>query len=165
MHKLKCIILFEAIKTKPVIVILCAVGIFFATPIFQTINTPLAFEIWFADLTQKPLNSALYIIFSVLFGMFISLYLYSKNTCIDCKREAKKGIGGTALGFFVGVCPACFSFVGFLLPLGGSLFLTAYAPLFILVSIGIILFSINKMGGFRRTLIDFVDDKQTKPEA
>lgn len=159
-------ILFEAVKTKPAIAILAAVGIFFANPIFQTINTPLAFDIWFADITQKPLNSVLYITFSILFGMFISLYLYSKKTCIDCKKEVKKGFGGTALGFFVGVCPACFSFVGFLLPLGGSLFLTAYAPLFILVSIGIIAFSINKMGGFRKVSIDFtVDDKRTKAGA
>lgn len=158
-------ILFEAVKTKPAIAIVAAVGIFFATPIFQTVNTPLAFDIWFADITQKPLNSVLYTTFSILFGMFISLYLYSKNTCIDCKKEARKGFGGTALGFFVGVCPACFSFVGFLLPLGGSLFLTAYAPLFILASIGIMVFSINKMGGFRKASINFIDDKQTKSEA
>lgn len=157
---MKSIILFEAAKAKPVIATLCAIGIFFVTPLFQTINTPLAFDIWFIDLTQKPASSIPYIIFSVLFGMFISLYLYTKNTCIDCKKKVKTGFGGTALGFILGVCPACFSFVGFLLPLSGSLFLTAYAPLFILLSIGIMLFSINKMGGFKKTSINFTENEK-----
>ena len=81
--------------------------------------------------------------------MFIALYLYSKNKCIDCKPGAKAGFGGSTLGFVLGVCPACFSFIGFLLPLSGSIFLTTYSPLFMLVAIGIILFSIHKMGGFK----------------
>jgi hypothetical protein len=143
------IILLDAVKEKPTIAILSAIGIFFLNPIIQSVNTKLAFEIWFADLVQKPLNSTLYIAFSVLFGMFVVLYLYAKNKCIDCKKDVKTGFGGTTLGFVVGVCPACFSFIGLLLPLGGSLFLTAYSPLFILVAIGIILFSIHKMGGFK----------------
>ncbi|MFY9300577.1 MAG: hypothetical protein WAO91_05260 [Candidatus Nitrosotenuis sp.] len=160
---MKNIILFDAVKAKPLITILCAIGIFFVTPLFQTINTPLAFDIWFVDLTQKPTSSIPYITFSALFGMFISLYLYIKNTCIDCKKKVKTGFGGTTLGLILGVCPACFSFVGFLLPLSGSLFLTAYAPLFILVSIGIMLFSINKMGGFKKASIDFtVNEKQSQ---
>lgn len=147
--KLKSIILFEAVKEKPVIAVLAAIGIFFVTPAIQSLITSLAFDIWFLDLVQKPLNSALYVTFSVLFGLFIVLYFHAKNRCIDCKRDVKTGIGGTTLGFMLGVCPACFSLIGFLLPLGGSLFLTAYSPIFIAVSIGIILFSIHKMGGFK----------------
>lgn len=92
--------------------------------------------------------------------MFIVLYLFAKNKCIDCKKDVKSGVGGTTLGFLVGVCPACFSFIGFLLPLGGSLFLTKYSPLFLLVSIGIIVFSIHKMGGFKKiSAIDIMDEK------
>lgn len=144
------IILFEAAKEKPIITIASVIGIFFLTPLIQSITTSLAFDIWFADIVQKPLSSIPYVIFSALFGMFISLYLYSKNKCMDCKSGAKSGFGGSMLGFVLGVCPACFSFIGFLLPLSGSLFLTAYSPLFMLVSIGIILFSIYKMTGFRR---------------
>lgn len=144
------IILIQAAKQKPLIAIAAAVGIFFLNPLIQSITTPLAFQIWFADIAQKPLNASLYIGFSILFGMFVSLYLFSKNRCIDCKPNVKTGIGGSAFGFMLGVCPACFSFVGFLLPLSGSLFLTAYSPLFMIVSIGIIVFSIYKMAGFRR---------------
>ena len=143
------LVLFEAVKEKPFLAILAAIGIFFVTPAVQSLTTSLAFEIWFIDLVQKPLNSALYVAFSVLFGMFIVLYPFSKNKCIDCKKDVKTGISGTTLGFMLGVCPACFSFIGFLLPLGGSLFLTAYSPIFIVVAISIIVFSIYKMGGFK----------------
>ena len=154
------IILFEATKEKPTIAIIAAIGMFFLTPLIQSIITPLAFDIWFTDITQKPLSSIPYVAFSVLFGMFISLYFYSKNKCIDCKPGAKAGFGGSALGFVLGVCPACFSFIGFLLPLSGSIFLTTYSPLFMLVSIGIILFSVHKMGGFKNssTMTFGIDD-------
>lgn len=144
------IILIQAARQKPLIAISAAIGLFFLNPLIQSLSTSLAFQIWFLDIAQKPLNTSLYIGFSILFGMFVSLYLFSKNQCMDCKPNAKTGVGGSVLGFMLGVCPACFSFVGFLLPLSGSLFLTAYSPLFMLVSIGIIVFSIYKMAGFRR---------------
>ncbi|TBR23141.1 MAG: hypothetical protein EPO63_06140 [Candidatus Nitrosotenuis sp.] len=143
------IILIQAAKQKPLIAVSAAIGMFFLNPLIQSTSTSLAFQIWFADIFQKPLNASLYVGFSVLFGMFVSLYLFSKNQCIDCKPNVKSGIGGSALGFMLGVCPACLSFIGFLLPLSGSLFLTTYSPLFMLVSIGIIVFSIYKMSGFR----------------
>lgn len=158
---MKNILLFKAVKERPVIAILSAVGIFFINPLIQLLNTSLAFDIWFTDLFQKSFSSVPYVAFSVLFGLFIALYFYAKNKCIGCKPNVKTGVGGTTLGFLVGVCPACFSFIGFLLPLGGSLFLTNYSPLFLLVSIGIIVFSINKMGGFKKTsAIDIMDEKE-----
>ena len=148
---MKEILLVKVIKEKPVLVIALAVVMFFVTPIIQSFNTSLAFEIWFRDLYQKPLNSALFIIFSVLFGMFITLYLYSKNRCIDCKtsKAAKSGIAGTLLGFVMGVCPACYSLIGFLVPLSASIFLTTFSPIFITASIAIILYSILRVGGFK----------------
>ncbi|TAK18288.1 MAG: hypothetical protein EPO37_05690 [Nitrosarchaeum sp.] len=155
------IILFEATKEKLVIAITASIGIFFLTPLIQGITTSLAFDIWFADIVHKPLSSIPYGIFSVLFGMFISLYLYSKNKCTDCKPGAKTGFGGSTLGFVLGVCPACFSFIGFLLPLSGSIFLTTYSSLFMLVAIGIVSFSIHKMDGFKNpSIITFnINDK------
>ncbi len=144
--------LLTAAKEKPGIAALSAAGIFFLFPSIQLITTPLAFDIWFRDLSQKPLNSILYFIFSILFGMFISLFLYTRNKCFDCGTErAGSGFVGSILGFIFGVCPACFSFVGLLLPLGPSLFLTTYSPLFTILSISIIAFSIFKLGGFKRT--------------
>ena len=146
---MKNILLFEAARQKTAIAILSAVGIFFLNPAIQLFNTSLAFDIWSADLIQKPLSSIPYFAFSGLFGIFIALYLYTKNKCIDCKKETRVGIGGTSLGFIIGVCPACFSFIGFILPLSGSIFLSTFSPLFIAGSIGIILFSIYRMGGFK----------------
>src|SRR5437867_5956161 len=102
---MKEMLLFRAIKEKPLLVVALALVMFFITPLIQSLNTSLAFEIWFRDLYQKPLNSVLYIIFSVLFGMFMTLYLYSKNSCMDCKasKVAKSGIAGTLFGFMMGV--------------------------------------------------------------
>jgi hypothetical protein len=83
--------------------------------------------------------------------MFISLYLYTRNKCFDCRpKAARTGFAGSLVGFMVGVCPACFSFIGVLLPLGPTLFLTAYSPIFTAISIAIVLFSIYKLGGFRK---------------
>ena len=145
------IILFEAVRERPLLAILSGVGIFLVTPLIQAFSTSLymSVQIWFLDIVNKPLSSIPYFAFTILFAMFIPLYLYSKNKCIDCKPNAKTGFGGTFLGFMIGVCPACFSFIGFLLPLSGSIFLTTYSPLFMLVAIGIISFSIHKMGGFK----------------
>jgi len=146
---MKSLLLFESIKEKPVVAIVSAIGIFFVNPLIQSLSTPLAFQIWSTDIFQKSESSILYIAFSILFGIFISLYLYSKNKCIDCKPDAKVGFGGSTFGLILGVCPACFSFIGFLIPLGGSILLTRWYPVFIVASIVIILFSIYKMGGFK----------------
>ncbi len=149
------IILLNAIKEKPFIAIGLAIAMFFITPIAQSFSTSLAFEIWFRDLYQKPFNSILYIIFSILFGIFISMYLYSRrNKCTSCDLKTTtrhtSGFIGSFLGFVLGVCPACFSFIGFLLPLSTSIFLTTYTPFFTLLSIAIIIISINKLGGFKK---------------
>ena len=148
---MKEILLVRVIKEKPLFVVALAVVMFFVTPIIQSFNTSLAFEIWFRDLYQKPLNSTLYIIFSILFGMFVTLYLFFRNSCIECKttKATKSGISGTILGFMIGVCPACFSFIGFLVPLSASIFLTTFSPIFMTASIAIILFSILRVGGFK----------------
>lgn len=143
--------IITAFREKPFHAILSAIGIFLLLPVIQLAVTPLAFEIWYKTLIDRPLNSALYIIFSFMFGMLISLYVYTKNKCIDCKKsDVNAGFGGATLGFILGVCPACFSLIGVLLPLGGSIFLTQYAPAFTLLSIGIILFSVYKLGGLKK---------------
>ncbi|MGH9876311.1 MAG: hypothetical protein ACREBU_03365 [Nitrososphaera sp.] len=148
---MKSIRLLSAVKDKAAIAALSATGIFFLLPSIQLINTPLAFDIWFLDLQQKPWSSVPYIVFSILFGMFISLYLFTRKKCFDCRPEtARTGFAGSVVGFMVGVCPACFSFIGVLLPLGPTLILTTYSPVFTMMSIAIVLFSIYKLGGFRK---------------
>ncbi|RMF28889.1 MAG: hypothetical protein D6752_06860, partial [Candidatus Nitrosothermus koennekii] len=71
--------------------------------------------------------------------------------CIECNtRVDKKGIVGSILGFLIGVCPACFSFLAFLLPLGSSIILSVYSPLFTLIAIAVITYSIYRFGGFKK---------------
>lgn len=159
--RLNSVILLRAIKEKLVLAVLLTILMFFLTPVMQSFNTSLAFEIWFRDLYQKPLNSILYVVFSILFGIFISLYLYSRKNCTDCKIKpgGKSGFTGSVIGFMIGVCPACFSFIAFLIPLSASIFLTTFAPIFLMVSIGIILHSIYSLGRFKSILVN----KEIKP--
>ncbi len=146
------LVLLHALKVKRMVAIAASIAIFFLLPLLQSITTPLAFEIWFIDIINKPLSAALYIIFSILFGMYISLYIYSrKNVCIECNnRSSKTGLLGSAFGFLIGVCPACFSFFAFLLPLSSSIVLSIYSPLFTLIAIVVIAYSIFRFGGFKR---------------
>jgi hypothetical protein len=148
---MKEILLFRAMKEKLLLIVVIAVVMFFITPIIQSFNTSLAFEIWLQDLVRKPLNSTLYIIFSVSVGMFTALYLYANNRYIECKtsKARKSGIAGALLGLMIGVCPACFSFIAFIVPLSASIFLTRFAPIFMTGSIAIILYSIHRVGGFQ----------------
>ncbi|MBI5046816.1 hypothetical protein HZC07_03735 [Candidatus Micrarchaeota archaeon] len=142
--------LLRAFKQKPVHAILAALGIFFLTPMIQLLNTPLAFEIWYNTFVANPLNAFLYILFSITFGLYISLYLDCKNKCVDCKNSAGgEGFLGALMGLVLGVCPACFSFLTVLLPLSGSIFLTAFAPFLTALSIVIMFYSINQLGGFK----------------
>lgn len=148
----KNILLLHAIKTKPIITIITSLGIFFIIPLIQSMSTALAFEIWFIDILNKPFNALLYIIYSILTGVYITLYIYTRNLCcnIDSSKYGKSGIIGSILGFIIGVCPACFSFVAFFLPLSISIVLTTLSPLLQILSISIIMFSIYKLGGFKR---------------
>lgn len=165
----KFIVLFDAIKEKLPITIGISIFMFFITPIIQSISTSLAFEIWFRDLYQKPLSSGIYIALSILVGIYVSLYLYTRNKCINCdtgKKErvvtSRSGFIGSFIGFMLGVCPACFSFIGFLVPLSTSIFLSSYTPIFTSIAIAIILFSIYKLGGFKIINIGLINNSNKK---
>lgn len=165
----KIIVLAEAIKEKFPIMIGVSLFMFFITPIIQSINTSLAFEIWLKDLYQKPLSSGLYITLSILVGIYVALYLYTRNKCIDCetgKKErvvtSRSGFIGSFIGFMLGVCPACFSFIGFLIPLSTSIFLSTYTPIFTSIAIAIILFSMHKLGGFKIINIGLINNSKNK---
>jgi hypothetical protein len=111
--------------------------------------------VWFVSLTTIPLNAALYILFSILFGLVVSLQVYSMRNPGVCKiSNTKKGLRtgafGTFFGFFIGVCPACVGLLGLILPLGVILTLTAFGWVFMLIAIGIMIFSIYHLGGFKK---------------
>ncbi|MBI4018523.1 MAG: hypothetical protein HY368_02850 [Candidatus Aenigmarchaeota archaeon] len=141
----------KALKEKPVHALASAIFIFLLPSLIQRLSTSLAFEIWFKTFFEKPLSGTLYLMLSLLFGAFISLYFYNRNKCIDCKKkDISAGFGGATLGFVLGICPACISFIAFLLPLSATILLTTYAPVFTLLSILALGFSIHKLGGFKK---------------
>jgi hypothetical protein len=143
--------MITALREQPAYAFLSASVALLLFPIVQTVVTPLAFEIWFRTLIERPASGALFVVFSILFGMLVPLYIYSKNKCFDCKkRDVDTGVTGAITGFIFGVCPACISVIGLFLPLGLSILLTVYAPVFTASSIGMILFSIWRLGGFKK---------------
>ena len=124
-------------------------------PIIQTGFLQKSFSSWFLTLIKSPLNTSLYLIFSLLFGSLISLQVYNLSKPKLCKgRNAKKGIRtgifGGVFGFLVGICPACIGLIGLILPLGAALTLTYYGWIFMLVAIGIMFLSIYMLGGFKK---------------
>jgi type IV secretory pathway VirB6-like protein len=124
-------------------------------PLIQTGFFQNSFESWFLTLIKSPLNTSLYVVFSLLFGALISLQVYNLSKpklCKDCNTNAGKrtGIIGVVFGSLVGICPACIGLLGLILPLGTSLTLTYYGWVFMLIAIGIMILSIYLVGGFKK---------------
>jgi len=135
--------------------IIAALVIAVILPVIQTGFLQNSVNAWFLTLVKSPLNTFLYLSFSVLFGMVISLQVYIKRNpkvCIECntKKGTRTGVIGTFLGFFVGVCPACIGLLGLIFPLGASLTLTYYGWIFMLIAIGMMVLSIYLLGGFKK---------------
>jgi len=135
------------------IAVLSALGIGLFLPLVQTGLKPDNMLAWYLTLVDRPLNTGLYVIFSVLFGVLVALQLYNKHICKTCnvKTDSKKAstFGGTGavLGFALGVCPACIGLIGLLLPLTVSITLTNYNWLFMSIAIAIMFVSIKFLGG------------------
>ena len=124
-------------------------------PIIQTGFFQNNFKLWFSTMIKNPLNSLLYIIFSLVFGLMISLQVFNlkhPKLCKDCdaKKGVRTGISGGVVGLLIGICPACIGLIGFVFPLGVSLTLTYYGKLFILLAIIIMTLSIYLLGGFKK---------------
>ncbi len=110
------------------------------------------FGVWLA--TIPPENGFLFIVFSVLFGITLSFQVYNWGQPKTCALNKKvKGAGSSGIGifafFFVSQCPACASLGAIFLPLSVSVFLTQYSLLITLISIGLLLFTLNYLGAFR----------------
>ena len=133
--------------------ILASVLIAIILPVIQTGFLQNSITAWAYTLIKSPLNTSLYVLFSLLFGMLIILQMYNKkNLCAECdtKKGMNVGMLGAFFGFVVGVCPACIGLLGLILPLSTSLALTYYGWIFMLLAIGIMLLSIYLLGGFKR---------------
>lgn len=109
--------------------------------------------VWLA--TIPPENGFLFIIFSILFGITLSFQIYNWKQPKTCALNAKvKGAGSSGIGtfalFFVSQCPACASLGALFIPLSISVVLTQYSLLITALSIGLLLFTLNYLGAFRK---------------
>jgi hypothetical protein len=104
---------------------------------------------WFQNIAFP--NFVLYLIFSILFGIFVSFHIHNIREHKVCNvKSLSSGLSGSVLGFLVGQCLVCGSFVPFFIPLSGVILLTLYAPIFIIVSILLLVLSIYLSHGFDR---------------
>ena len=149
--------ILNALKYKKSLIvgIISTVVIFLILPIIQTAFLQNSIKSWILTLLKSPLNTSLYVIFSLLFGLLISLQVYNlqhPKLCKDCntKKGVSTGYFGAFGGFLVGVCPACIGLLGIILPLGTSLTLTYYGWAFMLGAVAIMVFSLYSLGGFKK---------------
>ncbi len=96
-------------------------------------------------------TNILYPILAFLVGSYVAIYFYNKRVESCCSVDSvRTGAAGSLIGIFLGVCPACVPVLAFLLPLGLTLALSHLSPYLLAASIGILLFAIHRMNGFRR---------------
>jgi len=106
---------------------------------------------WIAVYTNTRYLFYFYPIIAAFSGIYIGLYIYSKKVASCCSiKGARTGVVGLVTGILFGACPACIPVVAIFLPLAFNIFLSRIAPIFSLISIGILLWAIYRMNGFRQ---------------
>lgn len=151
--------LIDAIKAKPLHLILSA-AIIFTFPIALGLITPDGVQGWWVTLTASYYNMVSSITLSLVFGAFVSLFVYNRSLPSCCSltiyNSGKAGFAGGIGGALLGKCPACFSVIALVLPafgigssLGITLFLANWAWAFMLAAIFLMIFSIYKLQGFK----------------
>lgn len=125
---------------------LAAAGMLVAYPWLQSVGNV---DIWFAVI--EPWNLALYLAFSLLFGLMVSLQVHSfrKKTC-SIRGSSAPGLAGTIGGFFVLQCPSCAVLLSFFMPLNAIIFIATYNTWLTLGTIALMLLAVHLLGGFRK---------------
>lgn len=107
---------------------------------------------WFEMiLSQSVLNFVLYLLFSGLFGIVVSLvyHNYRKGTC-NVRRGAGSGGAGSLLAILIPQCSACLSLAVLFLPIGAVAMFGTYSTVLNLISLGLLVLSIHLLGGFEK---------------
>ena len=106
------------------------------------------FEVIFAE---SLLNFALYLVFSALFGIVLSLNIHNwKSRTCSVKGSAGAGGIGSTIAILTSQCSACLSIASLFLPVAAVGALTVYNTIFNFISIAILLLAIYLLGGFKR---------------
>jgi len=109
-------------------------------------------DLWFEIIPWY--NAILFASFSILFGITFSFQVYNwfqPKTCSISKKVS--GAGGSGVGtmgvFLVAQCPACASLGVLFLPVSVVGFFTQYSWLINIITIGLLLFTLNYLGAFK----------------
>lgn len=135
------------------IFIISAVFIFSLYVYTQVLGIVENIDIWFA--TAPWYNIAMLIIFSLLFGAFVSYQIYvwkSPKTCPTHKKIISSGSSGVGVitAFLTSQCAACLSLATLLLPISIVGFFITYNWVMNLLSIALILISLKHIGAFEK---------------
>jgi hypothetical protein len=108
-------------------------------------------NLWFETLLNLFPNVILYPILSFLVGSYVAIYFYNKKVEQCCPIVyVKTGASASIIGVLFGTCPACIPIIAFFLPLGIALTLSSISWFFAAVAIGVLIFIIYKMNGFKK---------------
>lgn len=106
-------------------------------------------DLWFS--TVPLLNLILFIAFSGIFGMAMSYQVYLWKQPKTCSiKQSTPGAAGTLMSFLVVQCPACASLGALFLPVSAIAVLTVLSVPITLLSISLLLFTIFRLGGFKK---------------
>ena len=109
-------------------------------------------DIWLTVIPRY--NAVLFVLFASLFGVTFSFQVYNwrqPKVCSVSQKRTGAGIGGGAsfIGLLIAQCPACASLGALFLPVSAISFFTQFSMVLNVVSIGLLLFVINYLGGFK----------------
>ena len=109
--------------------------------------------VWVA--TVPSLHALLLLVFAAVFGvtMAYQLFLWRSPKICSIETQAKGSTAGGAgtLGIFlIAQCPACASLGALFLPLSVLSFLSEYAVVLNLVSMGLLLYTLHYLGAFEK---------------
>jgi hypothetical protein len=133
------------------IFILASAIIAFLIPFLNTLFLINTFRVWFSELLRLPLSLILYVLISLSSGALVALQFYnlSKHKVCSFAKANASGFLGLISAFSFGVCPSCIGLLGLIFPLGATLALAQFRTAFNILSLGLILFSIYLLGGFK----------------
>ncbi|MBI2675175.1 MAG: hypothetical protein HYX24_01855 [Candidatus Aenigmarchaeota archaeon] len=108
-------------------------------------------DIWFAHVPIT--NLFLLLLFSIIFGAALSYQLYVWKLPKTCDTRKSAGATGTSamIGLFIAQCPACASLGALFLPASAFAFFSPYSTILNLVSITLLLLTLNYLGAFQKS--------------
>lgn len=107
--------------------------------------------VWLETLLGLFPTNIFYPILAFLIGSFVSLYVYNRKVKACCSvKDAQAGASASFAGILLGACPACIPALAFFLPLSITVSLSYFSWVFLLISIGILIFALYRMNGFKK---------------